>query len=221
MNRRSSRVMALILVAALAAVWLGLNLGHGSAAGPLRLDYAPEIKSPSEIPAVNGDPTPLGVNLYVPYFSQCDSSWRNNVMQTCGYTICQAGCALTSTAMVFKYYGCNTNPATLNTCLGNYACPIYWYTASSSCSCGKASCDGKYSFSINGMRNALNAGKPVILEVVRDGSTHWVVVREYRNTGSYYSDYYINDPCYGTYRCLTYYTDNGWSPRYIVIYSKK
>jgi len=33
-------------------------------------------------------------------------------------------------------------------------------------------------------------------------------------------DFYVNDPNGGAYRCLTYYTDNGWSGRNIVVYKK-
>jgi hypothetical protein len=64
----------------------------------------------------------ITVSWYVPLFSQNDPAWKNNVMRTCGLTIGQAGCALTSSAMIFKYYGTiYQNPGLLNTCLGNYA----------------------------------------------------------------------------------------------------
>ena len=41
--------------------------------------------------------------LNVPLYSQNDPRWEDFIMQTCGRTIGQAGCALTSSAMVFKF----------------------------------------------------------------------------------------------------------------------
>jgi len=65
----------------------------------------------------------------VPPYAQTDPRWASHNMRTCDLSIGEAGCALTSAAMVFGYYGDTRNPAQLNLCLGNYACPIYWQTA--------------------------------------------------------------------------------------------
>jgi hypothetical protein len=71
----------------------------------------------------------LGVNFYpVPYFSQKDPQWAtqqydhaNSLSLTCGTTLAQCGCAVTSAAMILKYYGVknsptgeSTNPVSLN-----------------------------------------------------------------------------------------------------------
>jgi len=85
--------------------------------------------------------------LNVPLYSQNDPRWKNSVMQTCGRTVGQAGCALTSAAMVFKYYGGSKNPGQLNTCMGSFACPFYWGSGASHCSNGSSTYVGKYGFS--------------------------------------------------------------------------
>ena len=52
------------------------------------------------------------VNLEVPFFSQ--HSCGDKLLGPSDGTISEYGCALTSVAMVFSYYGVPTNPCTLN-----------------------------------------------------------------------------------------------------------
>jgi len=155
-------------------------------------------------------PTPsIAIALDVPLFNQNDPAWRNNIMQTCGQTIGAAGCALTSTAMVFKYYGAvNKNPSQLNACLGNYACPIYWAVAANSCSENKATWVGSWVFSYSKLESMLSAGRPPIVRLVKGASIHFVVVRS--GSGSQPSGYWINDPWDGRIKRLSDYTNNGW-----------
>ncbi|GIK53509.1 MAG: hypothetical protein BroJett014_24820 [Planctomycetota bacterium] len=148
----------------------------------------------------------LNYVLPVPAFSQNDPTWSSDIMQTCGFTIGAAGCALTSTAMVFKYYGAsNTNPRVLNTCLGDKACPLYWADAATSCSESEATYVGYWSWSYAKAYSMLQAYRPPIVEL----TGHYVVV-----TGGYGklpSNYRINDPFNGsTDRTLAYYTDLGY-----------
>lgn len=179
---------------------------------------APGVDTPLEVPQVlqewpetDAPTTDSFIQLAVPAFSQNDPAWKDNVMQTCGLTIGNAGCALTSTAMVFKYYGAvNKNPGQLNTCLGNYACPIYWATATNSCSESKASWEGSFSFSYSKLQNMLLVNRPPIVLVTKGGSTHFVVVTA--GSGSLPANYSINDPINGsTNRTLAYYTDQSWT----------
>ncbi len=166
----------------------------------------------------------FNIDLPVPLYNQCDTSWRNVIMQTCGYTICSAGCALTSTAMVFKYFGAiNKNPQQLNSCLGSKACPIYWKIASDNCNECWENLHGayfvdKYGYSLSLLASALNNGRPPILELKKNTLTHWVVVRKVDGDGTSLSHYTINDPNGGVVRPLTDYTNNGWSGNSIVIY---
>lgn len=153
----------------------------------------------------------------VPVFNQNNYS---NVMQTCGYTIAQAGCALTSSAMLLKYYGVNTDPPTLNTCLGNAACPLYWGSVASSCSEGKVSLVGaRHLFSYAAIDQDLAAGKPVIVWVkTSSGGTHFVVVTG--GSGQTPGGYTINDPSGGsTNKTLANYTNAGWTLAEINRYS--
>jgi hypothetical protein len=151
----------------------------------------------------------------VTQFSQNDPEWRNDVMQTCGQTIGAAGCAVTSVAMTFRYYAVETSPRTLNQCLGNSACPIYWGTAASSCSGGKTSYLGSPGFAWSTVESDLSAGRPVIVEL-NGGNGHYVVVVS--GSGSSGSGYTINDPWDGQVKSLAAYTDNGWTPTGLRIY---
>ena len=152
--------------------------------------------------------------LTVPVFSQNDPAWHNDVMQTCGLTIGNAGCAVTSSAMIFKYYGTNTNPRTLNNCLGNSACPIVWGTAASSCSEGKATYEGRPGFNYTTLESELNNGYPVIVWISNSACdanvfTHFVVATD--GSGSSSGNYSMNDPWDGSSnRTLAYYTNQGY-----------
>jgi len=160
----------------------------------------------SDVPALDA-----AILLDVPLFNQNDPAWKNNVMQTCGQTIGAAGCALTSAAMVFKYYGAvNKNPGQLNTCLGNSACPIHWDVAANSCSESKATWVDSWSFSYSKLQSMLSADRPPIVKLVKGSSTHFVVVRS--GSGSQPGNYQINDPWDGMVRSLSYYTSAGWTP---------
>ena len=145
----------------------------------------------------------------VPVFNQ--NSYSDN-MRTCNLTIAWAGCALTSTAMVFKYYGVNTTPPTLNSCLGNQACPMDWEPASSRCSENKVSWIARPSFDYNVLSQDLAAGKPVIVWVDKpndSNATHFVVVTG--GSGSSPAGYTINDPANGSSnKTLANYTNAGW-----------
>lgn len=160
------------------------------------------------------------VRLTVPAFSQNDPRWRNNIMQTCNRTIGQAGCALTSTAMVFKYYGAvDKDPGKLNTCLGRNACPISWSIAARSCSENKASWIGSWTFSYNKLMSMLNAGRPPIVRLVRDNRVHFVVVTA--GSGNTPGGYDINDPWDGMSKKLSSYTNAGWSLHSIREFAKR
>ena len=55
--------------------------------------------------------------LTVPFFSQRDPAWKNKKLDHSPYSIGDYGCALTSVAMLAKYFGYDTNPDRLNTTL--------------------------------------------------------------------------------------------------------
>jgi hypothetical protein len=178
---------------------------------PQKLQEWPE----ADVPALDAP-----ILLDVPLFSQNDPAWKNNVMQTCGQTIGTAGCALTSAAMVFKYYGAvNKNPGQLNACLGNYACPIHWDVAANSCSENKATWVKSWNFSYSKLQSMLSAGRPPIVQLVKGSATHFVVVRS--GSGSQPGGYQINDPWDGVVKRLSHYTNNGWIPDSIREFAKR
>ena len=79
---------------------------------------------------------PLAQPSDVPYLNQCDLPWGPEDLGTCSSDICYKGCAITSIAMVFKYFGVDTNPLTLNNFLkedGNQGysggCEVIWRVA--------------------------------------------------------------------------------------------
>ena len=79
----------------------------------LALREAPILeKTPSPDPSPEYIPE-CRITLDVPAYSQCDYSGHLfNDPTHCG-TMCQWGCAITSSAMVFRYYGASTNPGQL------------------------------------------------------------------------------------------------------------
>lgn len=138
----------------------------------------------------------------VPYFSQRDSRWINHSLRTNGdcssycNTIGRCGCTLTSSAMIFKYYGTNLTPASLSDCMWTAACPFYWGTGAA-CSGGKAQWRGKSTFTWSRLERELNQNRrPVIVgmhEYVNGVlHTHWVVALS--GSGSRTANYTIHDP---------------------------
>jgi len=179
----------------------------------------------SQCPLYN-NVTPLAVynyNYNVGLLSQCDSQWGSISMSTCAHTICQAGCALTSTSMIFRYFLCTKHPDDLNACLGVKACPIWWAYASQTCSESKAVlyCGTTWTFDYHLMAEFLRCGWPPILELVKGTSTHWVVVRTVAGDEYSPSSYSVNDPNGGLLRNLTYFTNNGWTGHTLVAYGPR
>lgn len=154
----------------------------------------------------------------VPTFNQ--QNYGNN-MRTCNLPISLAGSALTSAAMVLKYYGVNTSPSALNSCLGDRACPLCWAPVASDCSDSKVSSAGfRWGFSYDTIDQDLAAGKPVIVWVSNSAwwLSHFVVVTG--GGGQTPGGYTINDPADGSsYKTLAYYVNAGWNLSEINRYS--
>ena len=123
-------------------------------------------------------------------YKQCDSKWANEKLGTCSQTICSAGCAMSSVAMILQTKGCNKTPSTLNTWLkgnGGYAngCEIYW---------GKADALGctKYqsmeTSTESQICSGLSAGHGIVANV--NGGGHWVLLTGCKGNGVYT----VNDP---------------------------
>jgi len=164
-------------------------------------------------------------NCTVPYFSQRDPRWIDHPLRTNGVcsadcnTIGKCGCTLTSSAMVFKYYGADLNPATLSDCMGIRACPFYWGTGAA-CSENKAQWVGRHTFSWSRLEQELSQSRhPVVLGMHKGINTHWVVVLS--GSGSNPASYIIHDPwpISGSDMRLDVYSSRGWYFDWLSVYA--
>jgi len=132
--------------------------------------------------------------MNVPLYGQGQSPWAGDQLgHGCGSTntIGRYGCAITSTAMVLKYYGVSTDPRDLNNYLngvnGGYGvdgAPCYdeenWSDAANR-SGGTVTYAGEndwelVSADLNVINGEIDSGYPVIAEVRLSGSKHFVVI---------------------------------------------
>lgn len=163
----------------------------------------------------------------VPFFSQVDQRWKKHPLRTghtpqttcsasCG-TIGACGCTLTSTTMVFRYYGVDTDPARMSDCMGKMACGFHWDSARGNCSGGKITGRQAYGFSWPALEQALKTG-PVVLDMAKGQNTHYVVVIS--GSGNQPANYVINDPgvLHGAKLRLNSYTGRGWNLGQIHLY---
>ena len=146
------------------------------------------------------------LEMSVPVYGQGQQGqvWAGDQLGTCyPETIGSDGCAITSIAMIFKYYGISTDPRGMNNCLkqnnnNGYSggCDVKWDVAAG-CSNGSVQYAERYDYQavpadLNRINTELNSGYPVIAEVRLTGYKHFVVITGYSG-----STYYINDPWYG------------------------
>ncbi|PWK07450.1 C39 family peptidase [Tumebacillus permanentifrigoris] len=166
------------------------------------------------------------VSLAVPLYSQSGQTWSSQVMSSCGSTISAAGCTLTSTAMVFKYYGVAIDPGQLNVKMGASACPLVYGDAVTKAGAGivrtvATSSPTAWSTVYSAAKAALDSGKPYIVGMNKPaGGTHFVVISGYATTGASAADFTIKDPAGGVTRTLSYYTGLSYTPYRGVVYSK-
>jgi len=136
-------------------------------------------------------------------FKQCDSAWGSHALGTSATnTICSAGCAMSSLAMVLNTFKEKVeadliNPLTLNNWLVSHSGYVYdddlvWASADS---LGIVKFSDYYrgagSLSLADLQKAVDGGRPVIVNV--RASTHWVLVFGYSG-----STFFVNDPGFST-----------------------
>lgn len=169
------------------------------------------------------------ISLKFTHYYQNRQSWSNDIMRTCGSTIGNAGCALTSFTMVTDYYGYSDNPGQVNALLGNLACPIYWTQSGAKYGLtlvGNVGEGYSESYVKTYIRGALRLDRPVIVGFKKGSSTHFVVARAYLKetidpyegtTGREY--FYIYDPSYGRdYLFVDDYLNEGWVVHSLKVY---
>jgi hypothetical protein len=136
------------------------------------------------------------VELPVPSFRQGDSAWADDAIggvESNG-TLGSVGCAVTAAAMVFKFYGINTDPQQLNwflTDVGGYTDQgwLYWDRAAWwSPDRVRHVYEDLPSYAL--IDSNLARGNPVIVRVrLRSGITHFVVI-----AGKDGFEYLVRDP---------------------------
>ena len=105
-------------------------------AAPLLPTAAPPAVPRPAAPAVPTTGNPVTQSCYLKPFAQTDPRWGGDLMRTANSAIRSWGCALTSTAMVFHYYGLDTDPGRLNQCAGPYADELHWEPVRQRCAAG-------------------------------------------------------------------------------------
>lgn len=160
------------------------------------------------------------------HYYQSGQSWSS---QHCGGissnpTIASAGCAITSFAMVEKYYGGSHNPGQVSTNLGSSAYPMDWYTAATAYGLSLPTII-PYSDNILDKGRAsgttcsyVRSNKPVIVGMKNrnTGGTHFVVAR---GAAPQNANVYIYDPASNTdYTVLDQYYNDGYYVYEIIVY---
>lgn len=157
--------------------------------------------------------------LVFPYqYYQSGQSWSNDIMQEKGLKIGEAGCCLTSFAMIQRFYGGSLNPGQVNTKLGNAACLFNYETAARifgyeivNSKSGKVSDSDAIKFIVGGIDSA----RPILVGMTKsNGGTHFVVAYGYSG-----STIFIKDPS-GKYTTLNSYLDSGCYVDRLYIYAK-
>jgi Peptidase_C39 like family len=136
------------------------------------------------------------VELQVPIFRQGDERWRDDPLAGVpdNGTLGGEGCAVAAVAMVFKFYGIETDPQHLNwflTDVGGYTDRgwVYWERAAwLAATRVRLVYEDLPSYQL--IDSNLARGNPVIIRVrLRGGVTHFVVV-----SGKNGFDYLVRDP---------------------------
>jgi hypothetical protein len=128
-------------------------------------------------------------------YKQCDSRWANYQLGGCvGTSICNAGCAMSSVAMILQTKGASKDPHTLNDWLngnGGYAsgCNIVWASVDK---LGVTSFQAIEKASEDAICNGLLQGHGIVANVHNGG--HWVLLTACAGNGVFY----VNDPGYNT-----------------------
>lgn len=148
--------------------------------------------------------------LNVSRLTQTDSRWGDEIMETAGLTIRDAGCILTSFTMVVRYNGFSDNPAQVNNEIGNHACPFH-YASAANCyglsiyeSAGSVSDTSAINFIVAAVAN----DRPVLVALKNGSSTHTVLAYGYSG-----STIAIHDPetRWATpYSTLNDFFNRGW-----------
>ncbi len=179
---KSRKIIALVSVAVVALLIIGISI-------PVVRWTSKGVIAPS-----GGRYFFHRVEIPVPQLFQGDEKWHHDYLATTEDTIGAEGCAITSIAMIFNYYGIDTDPQRLNWFLdlnGGYTPEgwVYWEKAAL-----LAPDRVKHVYedlpSYYLIDSNLSRGNPVIVKLkLSSGVTHFVVI-----AGKEGYDYLIRDP---------------------------
>ena len=158
-------------------------------------------------------PTTAAAHIDVKSMAQTDHNWTSDTLGTCSTNLGLAGCAVTSEAMVFNFYGISVTsskgtgmtPAILNAWLTENAGYAYDKDGSGNCDLFGGNLPqpagiklGVPDLNVSHLDSELAAGRPVIAHVTGSGTSgHFVVI-----TGKDGNTYDINDPGKGSQTTL-------------------
>ena len=133
----------------------------------------------------------------VPFLSQKNPMWDDEVLQSCNQLMGGYGCTVTSVAMIMRAYGVDVEPDSLARCLGDDACYLRWGSSKIPvCSAGIIQRFEKVVGDVYADLEKKLKVAPVILSLSRpcpEGTcSHFVVVVS--GQGSDPRNYWVHDP---------------------------
>ncbi len=141
--------------------------------------------------AAGGGLTSFGGGSNGWYYTQRDPSWGNMTLGNSPYSVWEAGCAVTSVAMVCKSYGQGTTPASIASDTNNF---FYGDLKNSSFSCGGKSSEWTSTSQDNVRSFVKDRNIPVILRLTAPSVSGLHFVVAFKSDGD---DFIIHDPYYG------------------------
>jgi hypothetical protein len=194
------------------------DLRDGRVTTPVTALPLPGAPAPTPVAGVAA---PATQPCYLKPFAQTDPRWGQDRMQRENTAIRSWGCALTSTAMLFHYYGVDTDPGRLNRCAGDQADLLYWDPVRQRCAGDRVTAtrwSGAASW--DELAQALAAGRPVIVGLQGGpAGSHFLVVTG--GSGDVAANYQITDSWDGSsYKTLADYINpkKGYVLRWLVVF---
>jgi hypothetical protein len=199
-----------------------VDLDTGTVSAPLVTPGPAALATAIGATPVATHAAPAAPPCLVKPFAQTDPRWAYHLMLAGHTTIRAWGCALTSTAMLFHYYGVDTDPGRLADCAGDEADPLHWEPVRARCAAGRVTSLARWTDQVTwaDLEAALAPGRPVIVGLQGGpAGSHFVVVTA--GSGDQAASYHIVDSWDGsTYKTLADYTNprHGYRLRWLIVF---
>ncbi|HEX2914620.1 MAG TPA: hypothetical protein VH186_27710 [Chloroflexia bacterium] len=154
-------------------------------------------------------------------FSQNDPRWADFPLKEGSQArLGDYGCPITGAAMLLNFYGVDTTPSDLSSCLGNLSSPLTqpgWLAIGQQCGSFKLQGGIRGDFSWKELDSALTKGPAIVGMLGGQTGSHFVVVTG--GSGGVASSYPAADPWDGsTYKTLEYFLSKGYRPYLLISY---